>query len=614
MLSLMGLKSGASLLRALLLAVLTAGMPIAVLSAGSYSFPTDDVAAPVSTDVDDFSFESMDVQYTLGRDEDGTSTLLVEERFVALFPEYDQNRGMRRSIPDSYLDAPLNPKLVSITDGEGDPRAAETESEDGYFSMISGADDYVHGAQTYVFRYTLENVAWFFEDTGVDEFYWDVNGTEWAQEFGRVSVRLLVPPDLAGSLTGARACYVGYQGESGTCEIVEDAAAGGGATLSASAGPLSANQSLTIAVAFEQGTFTPFDSSVLASPWGWVQLIAGIGLLGAIVYAAVTRVRHLRDAPGRPTIIAEYTPPREVDALESAVLLGKTTKAIPAEVLEQAVVGSVRIVEGGRKFFGGVKLKAQLVDPWRADGDGRLLLAGLFPRLEPGTEYEFGQTDTRFSAAAQNILKVANEELVRRGLRRRVPAKVRAWPVLAAILTSGLVVIGAVFSLLASVDPLIPILAIIGSTLAVFAVIALISRKPLTALGAEVRDHLKGLKEFIEWAEADRIRMLQSPTGAERVRVDPSDRGQMLKLYEVLLPYAVVFGQEKEWAEHLAVLYGPENSPGWYSGSHGFSASSFSAGIGSLSASSASSSSTSGGSSGGGSSGGGGGGGGGGGV
>ncbi len=142
----------------------------------------------------------------------------------------------------------------------------------------------------------------------------------------------------------------------------------------------------------------------------------------------------------------------------------------------------------------------------------------------------------------------------------------------------------------------------------------MVSRKPLTALGAEVRDHLKGLEEFIEWAEADRIRMLQSPAGAERVRIDPGDPAQMLKLYEVLLPYAVVFGQEKQWAQHLAVLYGEGNSPGWYAGSHGFSAGSFSAGISSLSASSASSSSTSGGSGGGGSSGGGGGGGGGGGV
>ena len=136
------------------------------------------------------------------------------------------------------------------------------------------------------------------------------------------------------------------------------------------------------------------------------------------------------------------------------------------------------------------------------------------------------------------------------------------------------------------------------------------SRKPLTAEGAEVRDHLAGLKVFIEWVEADRIRMLQSPAGAERVRIDPHQPGEMLKLYEVLLPYAVVFGQEKQWAEQLAGLYGSGNSPGWYSGSTAFSAASFSSGISSLSASSSSSSSTSGGSSGGGSAGGGGGGGG----
>lgn len=614
MLSPMGLRMGTGLRRVLIVATLAVGMPVALLSACSFSFSADDAAAAVSTDVNDFSFESMDVQYTLGRDEDGTSTLVVEERFVALFPDYDQNRGMRRSIPDSYLGAPLNPDLVSITNGDGDPRPTETASEDGYFIMTSRADDFVQGAQTYVFTYTLENVARLFEDTAADEFYWDVNGTDWAQDFGRVSVRLVVPPDLAGHLTGAQACYVGYAGESGACEIVRDAAADGGAAFSASAAPVFAYQNLTIAVAFEPGTFTPFDSSLLASPWGWLQVIGSVGLLGAIVYAAVTRVRHLRDAPGRPTIIAEYTPPPDVDALESAVLLGKTTKAIPAEVLEQAVVGSIWIVEGERKLFGGVKLKAVLVDPWRADGDGRLLLAGLFPTLQPGTEYEFGQTDTRFSAAAQSILKEANEELGRRGLRRDVPATVRAWPILAALVTSGLVTIAGVFALLASVDPLVPILLIVAATLAVFVVIALVVRKPLTERGAEVRDHLKGLKEFIEWAEADRIRMLQSPMGAERVRVDPSDRTQMLKLYEALLPYAVVFGQEKEWAEHLAVLYGEGNSPGWYSGSHGFSAGSFSAGIGSLSASSASSSSTSGGSSGGGSSGGGGGGGGGGGV
>ncbi|HVL60657.1 MAG TPA: DUF2207 domain-containing protein [Microbacterium sp.] len=601
---------GQRVLRVLVVVMAAVGL----LSAGSFSVSSAGQRPAASPNLNDFSFDSLDVQYTLGRADDGTSTLLVEETFVARFPDYDQNRGMRRSIPDSYLDAPLNPELISITDGEGNRRESETSSEDGYFSMTSRADDFVHGAQTYVFTYTLENVARFFDDTGVDEFYWDVNGTEWQQDFGRVSVHLVVPPDVADSLVGAQAGYIGSQGSGDTCGIFVDAAADGTATFEASAAPVFAYQTLTIAVGFEKGTFAEFDSSYLASTWGWLNALSGLGVLGALIFAIVMRWRHLRDERGRPTIIAEYTPPPGIDALESAVLLGRTTKAIPAEVLEQAVVGSIRIVEGERKFFGGVKLKAQLIDPSRADGDGRLLLAGLFPFLQVGTEYEFGSTDTRFSSAAQNILKLANVELVRRGLRRDVPVSARAWPVLAAIGAGALVFFTAMFALSASVDALIPILLMVSAGLVLFIVIGLVSRKPLTAAGAEVRDHLKGLKEFIEWAEADRIRMLQSPMGAERVRINPDDPAQMLKLYEVLLPYAVVFGQEKQWAEHLAVLYGPENSPGWYAGSHGFSAGSFSSGISSLSASSASSSSTSGGSGGGGSSGGGGGGGGGGGV
>jgi uncharacterized membrane protein len=110
--------------------------------------------------------------------------------------------------------------------------------------------------------------------------------------------------------------------------------------------------------------------------------------------------------------------------------------------------------------------------------------------------------------------------------------------------------------------------------------------------------------------------MLQSPRGAERVPIDVDDPRQMLKLYEKLLPFAVIFGQEKEWATQLVVLYAATGvaGPYWYVGTNGFDASSFSSQVGTLSAAAASSSSTSGGSGGGGGAGGGGGGGGGGGV
>lgn len=568
-------------------------------------------ATPARADVEDFAFESLDVEYQLGRTDEGTSTVTVVETFVAVFPEYDQNRGMRRTIPDSYQGAPLNPELISITDENGAPRNAEVETDDGSYMMTSRADDYVHGRQTYVFTYTLENVTRFFADTDSDEFYWDVNGTEWPQSFGRVTARVTMPAELEQARTGQQACYAGYQDSTSQACTITDA----DGAVEASAGPLEPYQTLTIAIGFDADTFTEFDSSYLASPWGWLQGAAALlGLGGAVTLAAVSRRRQLRDEPGRPVIIAEYTPPREVDALESAVLLGLSTKAIPAEVLEQAVTGSIRIEEGHRKMFGGTKLKAVLVDPARADGDGRMLLEGLFPNGTPGEEFEFGRSDTRFSSAAQKILKAANDELANRGLRRAVPGKARVWPVLLAILAAVLVFLLGFGALSAFVAPLIPIVLIVSAVLVVFLVIGLVAHKPLTASGAEVRDHLTGLKQFIEWAEADRIRMLQSPRGAERVPVDVSDPRVKLELYEALLPYAVVFGQEKEWARELAVLYGEGNSPGWYSGSSGFNAAAFSAGISNLSSSTASSSSTSGGSSGGGSAGGGGGGGGGGGV
>ena len=514
--------------------------------------------AAVSTGLQDFSFASLDVDFTLTRDDAGESRLQVVETFVAQFPDADQNRGMRRSIPDSYFGAPLHPTLRSVTDENGTARPVETESDDGYLVITSAADDFVHGAQTYVFTYTLENVTRFFADTGVDEFYWDVLGEEWAQPFGRATLTMHLDPALAAAMTGEQACYYGDTGATTQCGIEVVTEADGSAT-------------------------------------------------------STVRRRWLRDEPGRPTIIAEYTPPPDIDALESAVLLGQVTKAIPAEVLEQAVVGSIRIIEGKARMFGGAKLEAQLIDPALADGDGRMLLDGLFgPELTPGATYEFGRTDTRFSTAAQSILKAADQELTTRGLRRPVRGALRAWPSIAAVGAGAATFAFGVAALVGFVSWIVPVMLMILGALVIFVVPILLLRKPLTAAGAETRDHLAGLQEFIRWAEEDRIRMLQSPSGAERVPVDVGDPRQMLELYEVLLPYAVVFGQEKEWAAQLAVYYG-SSAPGWYVGTHGFNAAAFSSGISTLSTTS-SSSSGSGGSSGGGGAGGGGGGGGGGGV
>jgi len=567
----------------------------------------------VSDDLDAFVFESLAADYTITRDDEGTARMRVVETFVAEFPDADQNRGMRRLIPDTYNGQPLHPELVSVTDENGRAWPVETDSEDGTFGILARGDDYLHGRNTFVFTYDLENVVWTFPDTGL-EFYWDVNGTDWEQPFGEVSATIHLDDALAQSLAGRQSCYVGADGATGACSDIT--ASSDGSTITATANDLGPRETLTVAIGFDEGTFETFDTAFASSPFGWAQVGGAVLLLGATGWAVRNRRTLLRHEPGRPTIIAEYTPPDGIDALESAVLLGQTGKAIPAEVLEQAVVGSIRIVEGEKPRWGRAKLQAELIDPSLADGDGRMLLDGLFPAGQPGDVYEFGSSDTRFSTAAQKILKAAGEDLKQRGMYRAVPFGARGWPLLAWAVAVVMVVLFGVLALTNYVHPAVPIVLLVVTFLSFFVVMFAVAAVPLSARGAEARDHLAGLKTFIAWAEEDRIRTLQSPQGAERRPVDTDDPRQMLHLYERLLPYAVVFGLEKEWSQRLVALYAAAGvaAPVWYAGAGAFDASSFAAGIGTLSASAASSSATSGGSAGGGSAGGGGGGGGGGGA
>lgn len=566
-----------------------------------------------SADVDAFVFDSLSVDYTLTRDEDGTARMRVVETFVAEFPESDQNRGMRRLLPETYNGQPLHPQLISVTDENGQARPVDTDSEDGTLGILTREPGYLHGRNTFVFTYDLENVVWDFADTGL-EFYWDVNGTDWKQPFREVTATLHIDPVLAASLAGRQACYIGEQDSTTPCsEII---ASPDGTTITASATDLAPHETLSFAVGFDEGAFEVYDTGFLASPLGWLQSGAAVLLAGATGWALRNRRRYLRDDPGRPTVIAEYAPPRRIDALDAAVLLQKTSKAIPAEILELALLGSIRIVDDGHRRWGRAKLQAELVDPRAADENGRRLLRGMFPNHRRGEVYRFGTSDTRLSSESQRALKMAKDSLRGRDMYKPVPRGVRGWPVAAWAIAAGLVILFGALALNAYVHPALPIIGIVLAGASFIVVVFAVAGDPLSAAGAEVRDHLLGLDLFIRWAEGDRIRMLQSPTGAEREPVATDDPREVLRIYERLLPYAVLFGREKEWAEHLTAAYAAAgvNAPIWYSGSGAFDASSFSAGIGTLSSAASSSSSTSGGSSGGGSAGGGGGGGGGGGA
>jgi uncharacterized membrane protein YgcG len=242
------------------------------------------------------------------------------------------------------------------------------------------------------------------------------------------------------------------------------------------------------------------------------------------------------------------------------------------------------------------------------------------PLPEPEGEVRWlTKGDTVLGQQVVALTKAVEREVEAGGLRRKPSWKPMLITLGAFILAGVLLIAQTIFGGGGETNVIITVVGLnILPWVAIFALAALGRRRPLTTKGSELREHLEGLREFIRVAEADRLQMLQSVSGAERVTT--SDGAAIVKIYEKLLPYAVIFGLEKEWANEIAKYYDTTEPPDWYSGTNGFAIGAFAAGIGSLSSSVSTSYSSSGGSSssggggGGGSSGGGGGGGGGGGV
>jgi len=590
-----------------ILAVLAISMSIPIIGASS-----------AAADTNAFTITSFEADYYLARDTDGRSTLRTVETIVAQFPNFAQNHGLLRDLVDDYQGQPTNISIESITDAAGHPWPWESESSDEFLRLkIGDADRYVLGEQTFVITYTQHNVTLFDTANGVEEFYWDTNGTGWPQSFGVVTARLHVQSDLAAELNGNIGCYRGSYGSTQECQAPAQTGSDGDVIFEVSERDIAPYTTVTLAIGFNQGSFVPRDNSAWASPFFYVELVTVVLAVIVAIVALVLRFTTFADAPGRPTIVAEYLPPSNASPVVAGVVTNRKKKAVAAQMVSWAVNHKIRIIESPAEgFFAfGDQYTLELLDPTGLDDDETRLARTFFGSLTPGSQYTISRSDTAVGKAIYTQLQSLHQATDDRGWHKKVPVARRILPALAVLGASGLAFLMFILMVDDGRGDYAPFLLWLPAALAVLIVFGVIARRPLTEKGSELRDYLRGLELYISVAETDRIRMLQSPEGAERTAVDTTDRGQMLKLYERVLPYAVLFGQEKKWSKLLGEYY-DQQSPDWYSGTNAFSAASFASGIGTMAATSGSaysgSSSSSGGSSGGGSSGGGGGGGGGG--
>ncbi|WP_426625710.1 DUF2207 domain-containing protein [Leifsonia sp. McL0607] len=240
---------------------------------------------------------------------------------------------------ENYDGHPTDLEVVSVTDEKGTPRPYTRASDGGVLSLTIAAKDYVHGDRTYVITYRQSNVTRYFADTGNDEFYWDTNGTGWAQSFDRVTAIVHLGSGLADALQGTTSAYRGVQGstEAATVERTGDGYRFG-------AGHLGPHENLTFAIGFAPGTFAGRPDGLFDTGWGFAAVAGLLLCMLAVVGAIVARVGLLRDGPGRGTIIPEYVPPKE-GLLLAADVTRRSKKAVAAQTLDLAVSGRMRVLQ-----------------------------------------------------------------------------------------------------------------------------------------------------------------------------------------------------------------------------------------------------------------------------
>jgi len=563
-------------------------------------------ASAVNTN--NFTINSYKIDYYLNRDTQGRSTLRTVERIEAEFPNYDQNHGIERAIPNSYDGHSTSLAVASVTDAAGrNVNFTTSEANGNEVVRIGNADTYVHGIQTYEITYTQRDVTRYFVDTKSDEFYWDTNGTEWAVPIRQLSVVLHLEGDLATTLNGQQQCYVGTAGMNTPCSIV---ASGDGLTTEAS--NLNPNENITLAVGFQPRTFSTYQASLLEKltvAWIIVQFL--VFFVGIILIVVIVRHYHRKSNRHNElgTIIPEYLPPNEASVTTAASIYNKQKAAFSAQLIDFAVRHYIKIYQTSEKtFFKQAQYELEIIkDVSDLRDEEQEIIRDIFPSSAVGTRLDMNDLKKYAALMYKNLSD--NQTKLNKNIRGMYGLRVkdtnqRKWFMRTAIVTLILAIV--------TLSPWLFTASIVGFVCAFML-------WPLTDKGLALYRYLEGLKMYIRVAEVDRLRMLQSPEGAAKLEapIDTNDKRQMVKLYERVLPYAILFGQEKEWNNKLGQYYESLNaSPDWYVGNNAvFNAVLFSSAINSFSSAATYSnptSSSSGGSGGGGFSGGGGGGGGGG--
>lgn len=468
----------------------------------------------------------------------------------------DNNHGILRAIPESYKGHPLHIHINKITSDTDAPTQYTTSTSNGNEVLkIGDPTTTVTDGQEYTIDYTVKNIISFYPDH--DELYWDVNGDQWNQPFASISATVHVAPGL--SLWSKQpVCFVGVYGSTS-----KDCVTTTNKQIAFSASSLQPQSTLTFVVGFQKGYFHPFTwlDTLLDYKTPILEFVLPILLIGGTGFA--WWFKRGRDAKGRGTIIPEYDVPDGLSPLEVGTVADFTVdnRDLTATIIDLAIRKYIRIIESDRKKLLVVKKQVYTLQLLSRDWSGlniweQQLLSALFPMPEAIDQVDLAALSTKLNNVAQSIKKSVTADLTSRGYFVSNPSKFITIPIFTFI------IIGWMALHILNVLPGWLIAGtIIGVVLLAIFYHLMAAR---TVKGVAAKEHILGLKLYLEVAEKDRIAKLQSPNAP--YAANQAEPSRTVDLFEKLLPYAIVLQVEQQWADKFKDMY--TAPPDWYVGSH----------------------------------------------
>ncbi len=552
------------------------------------------------------------------------SSMLVHEIIRVVSTGDLIRHGIYRDFPTRYTDRLGNRYVVGFAllaaTRDGAPEESRLENYSNGVRIYLGSEYSLvaPGEHTYSITYTTNRQLGLMKNH--DELFWNVTGNGWIFPIDNASALVHLPQRLPFS----EVRIGGYTGASGSMAQDFTSRTIGSSFLISAAHPLGPHEGLTILLQWPKGYFrkpTAGQEFLYFAKDNPDAIVAASGLLLIFFYYIIVWLRVGRDsAPG--SIMPLYEPPSGFSpaAMRYLVRMGFDDKAFTAAVLDMAVKGFLKIVEGvGMYTLSRSKADGQALTPEEKTAADKLFEGGstainLQKENHAAISAAMAALKARLKATEQKIYFVTNA-------RYLIPAIVFSVVMLLGILSAqgqdkmapaGFMCLWlsgwsfGVFQMLhnaahlwksalagdhmkagltasATSATLFSIPFVLGEILglglmvwftSVFVTVILLMTvllhilfhqllKAPTSAGRSVLDKIKGFKMFLASVEGDRMNRVTPPEHTPEV-------------FEKYLAYALALDVEQAWAEKFSGIMGGAAqtsgsnsggySPAWYSG------------------------------------------------